>query len=157
VSALPLVATGLGTFAITWGELEDVGLELVPGAVEDLEIEVANPTNKTWVVYQSIDEETGLVDYVGITSNYPQRHSYWGGAGRTIAPIPGLSSLGLGDARAIEQYLIDTYGLGKNGGLLLNKINSISPTRDTTFYLDSLFRGQELLNDVGYEYTIPGE
>ena len=67
-----------------------------------------------------------------------------------IQEIEGLSGLSLGDARAVEQTLIDTYRLGKNGGSLLNKINSISPTANTPYYLDSLFRGQELLKAAGH-------
>lgn len=31
------------------------------------------------------------------------------------------------EARILEQRLINLYGLGKNGGQLLNKINSIAP------------------------------
>ena len=67
-----------------------------------------------------------------------------------IQEIEGLNGLSLGDARAVEQTLIDTYRLGKNGGSLLNKINSISPTANTPYYLDSLFRGQELLKAAGH-------
>lgn len=33
------------------------------------------------------------------------------------------------EAKIIEQRLIDQYGLEKNGGQLLNKINSISPNK----------------------------
>ena len=32
-------------------------------------------------------------------------------------------------ARIQEQLLINQYGLGKDGGVLLNKINSISPNK----------------------------
>jgi len=41
-----------------------------------------------------------------------------------IQPI--IHGLTRADARAIEQRLIDTIGLVKNGGTLLNKINSIA-------------------------------
>lgn len=30
------------------------------------------------------------------------------------------------DARAVEQVLIEYYGIGSNGGSLINKINSIA-------------------------------
>jgi hypothetical protein len=36
------------------------------------------------------------------------------------------STLSKIQARSLEQVLIDMYGLGKNGGKLLNKINSIA-------------------------------
>jgi len=37
-----------------------------------------------------------------------------------------LGRLSRGDARAVEQALIEIHGLGKNGGTLLNKINSVA-------------------------------
>jgi filamentous hemagglutinin len=60
-----------------------------------------------------------------------------------------LSNLSAADARAVEQTLIDTFKLGKNGQLI-NKINSISPTSDPEYYLNSIFRGLELLQNAGY-------
>mgnify|MGYP003388538690 FL=1 len=47
------------------------------------------------------------------------------------------------DARAVEQALISGYGLAKNGGQLLNKINSIRKTRPE--YTKLLQRGYDLL------------
>ena len=52
------------------------------------------------------------------------------------------------DARAVEQVLIEIHGLGKNGGTLLNKINSISPTNPA--YGGQLLRGYDLLKTIGY-------
>jgi hypothetical protein len=43
---------------------------------------------------------------------------------RVVDGATGLSRTG---ARVWEQTLINQYGLQKNGGLLLNRINSISP------------------------------
>jgi hypothetical protein len=60
---------------------------------------------------------------------------------------PVLSGLSKADARAVEQTLIDTF---KGGGNLLNRINSISATSDAEFYIDSIFRGLELLQKAGY-------
>jgi hypothetical protein len=37
-----------------------------------------------------------------------------------------MDGLSRTDARAVEQALIVSYGLGKNGGTLLNRINSIA-------------------------------
>ena len=44
--------------------------------------------------------------------------------------------------------LIEYHGLGKSGGTLLNKINSIAKTNPV--YAQSLRRGRELLKQVGY-------
>ena len=41
--------------------------------------------------------------------------------------VSGAQNLTRIQARVWEQTLINTYGLGKNGGLLFNSINSISP------------------------------
>ena len=48
------------------------------------------------------------------------------------------------DARAVEQCLIEYYGLGRNGGMLLNKINSIATTNPS--YAAAIKRGWELIN-----------
>lgn len=111
---------------------------------------VENGTVRTYTVYQSINE-AGEIQYVGITSNFEARAAaHMAEKGITIERIQGLTELSLSDARAVEQALIEAHGLGKDGGTLLNKINSISPTTNTEYYLDSLFRGQELLNGVRY-------
>ena len=68
--------------------------------------------------------------------------------GIEIRAVPGLQNLSRADARAVEQVLIETYGLGKNGGTLLNKINSISPNNPA--YVDALKRGLEILRQAGY-------
>jgi len=52
------------------------------------------------------------------------------------------------DARAVEQALIEIHGLGKNGGTLFNKINSISSTSPA--YRAQLPRGYKLLKSIGY-------
>ena len=50
----------------------------------------------------------------------------------------------------VEQALIEIHGLGKNGGTLLNRINSISPTNPV--YSSQLQRGYELLKSIGYSW-----
>jgi hypothetical protein len=50
--------------------------------------------------------------------------------------------------KAIEQALIEIHDLGKNGGTLLNKINSIAASNPN--YADQLRRGLELLKSIGY-------
>ena len=49
--------------------------------------------------------------------------------------------------RAVEQVLIDLHGLGKNGGTLINKINSIA--RDNPIFEDAMKRGAEILKHSG--------
>jgi hypothetical protein len=55
-----------------------------------------------------------------------------------------------GDARAVEQALIEHHGLAKNGGTLTNKINSISP-RNSGFG-DAVRFGFEILNSIGHVF-----
>ena len=99
------------------------------------------------LVYQSTS--SGFVDYVGITNSLERRAAqHFGQKGISIDAIPGLSGLSRADARAVEQVLIEFYGLGKNGGSLLNKINSIS--QKNSVYDGSLIKGAELLKQAGY-------
>lgn len=84
------------------------------------------------VVYQGLDA-AGKVRYVGITGRDAAvrfgEHLNSGTARslldyRVIDGATGLSKTG---ARVWEQTLINQYGLQKNGGMLLNKVNSIAP------------------------------
>lgn len=47
--------------------------------------------------------------------------------------VQGATDLTRTNARILEQNLIIKYGLGNNGGLLLNKINSIAPKNWSIF------------------------
>ncbi|PWG77901.1 GIY-YIG nuclease family protein, partial [Pararcticibacter amylolyticus] len=85
------------------------------------------------VVYQGIDA-AGVVRYVGITERAASvrfaEHLNAIGTGRELLRyevIEGATDLSRTGARILEQTLINQYGLHKNGGLLLNKINSIAP------------------------------
>ena len=78
-------------------------------------------------VYTSTDPKTGKVNYVGITDKFDARkaaHALLRGI--EIKVVEGLESLTRKEARAVEQALIELYKLGKNGGSLINKINSIA-------------------------------
>jgi hypothetical protein len=100
-------------------------------------------------VYQSINPSTGQVDYVGITNNIDRRATeHLRSKGIRITEISGLNNLSRSDAKAVEQVLIELHGLDKNGGTLLNLINSIAPSNPV--YAESLRRGKELLNQAGY-------
>ena len=102
------------------------------------------------VVYRSVNA-AGQVQYVGITRNLEVRAAaHLAEKGIEIAPIPGLLNLSRADARAVEQVLINIYGLGKNGGTLLNRINSIATIHP--IYEQAIQRGTERLAQVGYPF-----
>ena len=66
----------------------------------------------------------GIVEYVGITNDFVRRKAEWAAKGRKIEfYIDGLDRK---SARIVEQTVIETFGMAKNGGRLTNKINSIS-------------------------------
>lgn len=89
----------------------------------------------------------GEVQYVGITNNLARRAAeHLRSSGMRIDSLTtGLSRT---DARAVEQALIEIHGLGRNGGTLLNRINSIATSNPA--YAQQLERGYELLRTVGY-------
>jgi hypothetical protein len=98
------------------------------------------------LVYRSLNA-AGKVQYVGITNNLARRAAeHLASKGIQIEEV--MSGLSRGDARAVEQVLIEIHGLGKEGGTLFNKINSIAATNPT--YGKQLKRGLELLKKGGY-------
>jgi filamentous hemagglutinin len=71
-------------------------------------------------VHQSIGEDLE-VQYVGIMDNPLRRAAeHLRQKGIDIDEIQELSNLSREDAHAVEQVLIEHFGLGKNGGSLLN-------------------------------------
>ncbi|MCC6362150.1 MAG: VCBS repeat-containing protein [Bryobacterales bacterium] len=98
------------------------------------------------LVYRSFDE-AGRVNYVGMTTSFERRAEvHWAQKGIRIQAIPGIANLSVKDARAVEQVLIERYGLARDGGTLLNKINSISPTNP--IYKEAKIRGEDLLRNI---------
>jgi len=87
------------------------------------------------------------VTYAGITNNVARRSAEQL-ASKGIEITPLMNGLSRSDARAVEQALIEIHGLNKNGGTLMNKINSISKTNPN--YAKQLNRGLELLQGIGY-------
>ena len=63
-----------------------------------------------------------------------------------ISPL--MENLSRSDTCAVEQALIEIHKLGKDGGTLLNKINSIAKSNPQ--YAAQLERGYELLRSIGY-------
>ena len=143
-----------------FGTLIAGGLEaIVPAGliskIKFVKIKVTNTTvigGKTCVYTCVVN---GTTRYVGITDDVARRGAeHLSQKGIEIEGIRGLSNISRADARAVEQTLINYYGLGKvEGGSLLNKINSISPTKNPTAYEQSLIRGKELLDRVDYQWT----
>jgi excinuclease UvrABC nuclease subunit len=98
------------------------------------------------IVYRSLNA-AGDVNYVGITNNLARRAAeQLTGRGLQIEKLMG--GLSRSDARSVEQALIEIHGLGKNGGSLLNKINSIAVRNPA--YATQLSRGYDLLRTIGY-------
>jgi len=100
-------------------------------------IDTANDVKKsseTVFGYVGVDYE-GIVRYTGI-SNDPTRR--WGEHFRSIGTgkenlrymVPdGAAFSNRSTAKVWEQNMINNFGLGKNGGQLYNKINSIGPSK----------------------------
>jgi hypothetical protein len=85
---------------------------------------------------------------VGITDEFAQRRlAHMRERGFDVERV--IVGLSRSDARAVEQALIELHGLGKNGGTLLNKINSIAKTNPA--FAQLLQRGYDLLKKIGYE------
>jgi hypothetical protein len=59
--------------------------------------------------------------------------------------VGGLTREG---ARGVEQALIEQHGLGKNGGALVNKINSIA--KSNPIYKGAVQFGRQVLKSIGY-------
>lgn len=97
-------------------------------------------------VYRSVNA-AGEVQYVGITNNFLRRAVEHSGK-FLIERIPGLSRLTRFQARAVEQCLIEYHGLAKNGGTLLNRINSIAASNPR--YAEALREGARILRKAGY-------
>ncbi len=96
-----------------------------------------------YTVYRSINA-LGDVQYVGITKNFLQRAMQHAGRFQIEPVVEGLIKF---QARGSEQALINLHGLSKNGGTLLNKINSIAVSNP--IYADALNAGKAILNKCG--------
>jgi len=107
----------------------------------------ALPIVEKTVVYISRTEK-GIVQYVGITNNLARRTAdHLRTKGIDVRYL--LTTTTREEARAVEQALIEINGLSKNGGSLLNKINSIAPWRPE--YRAQVELGYELLKRAGYK------
>jgi len=142
-----LMATYLKTFGSDPAQFQGVAEVAAGGALYGVGGNiVANPGRTT--VYTSTAAD-GSTQYVGITDNLNARSAaHFSQKGIQIDAIPGLENISRSDSRAVEQVLIEYNGLGKNGGSLLNKINSIATSNPV--YAASLTRGAAILKSVNY-------
>jgi RHS repeat-associated protein len=109
-----------------------IGLALIPGGKK---------AEEAVHVYQIVKD--GKVIYVGITNNLLRREIEHG------MPLERIVTMGSRlDARSVEQALIQHHGLEKNGGTLVNKINSISPKNPS--FADYVKMGLEVLQSIGH-------
>lgn len=117
-------------------ETEAVSLEtksdLMDASTQKVLTDVETEGNNT--VYLGRDSE-GTVRYVGITEREPNirisehLRSQTLRANLKYEVVPDATGLSRINARIIEQNFINQYGLGKTGGQLFNKINSIAPQK----------------------------
>jgi hypothetical protein len=117
-----------------------------PGAEPGADDLVAGAARVGNSVYRSLNA-AGDVQYVGITNNLARRSAeHLAERGLQIEEL--LGGLSRSDGRSVEQALIEIHGLGRDGGTLLNRINSIAESNP--IYAESLQRGEELLRSIGY-------
>ncbi len=102
----------------------------------------AKAPEAAYSVYRILEGEETV--YVGITNNLARRSAEHGADLEKIA-----GGLTRGQARGVEQALIEHHGLAKNGGTLTNKINSIAKTKGS-FYEEAVAFGRQLLRSISY-------
>jgi RHS repeat-associated protein len=138
-----LMGCGMALIGLGLGKLLGLGLRIMSRGLQG----AARGGNN--LAYRSVNA-AGEVDYVGITNNIGRRAAEHLRSPRALSvqPVPGLDNLSRADARAVEQVLIETHGLARNGGSLLNRINSIA--RSNPGYADAIARGAQLLRRAGY-------
>lgn len=89
------------------------------------------------------------IQYVGMTSQFAIRYATHLRS-KGIYIEKALEGLSKADAKAVEQVLIELYKLEKNGGTLINKINSIS--KSNPVYKESIERGVQILQEAGIKF-----
>lgn len=122
VSAITVLTCGIGTTVLA-GTVVGAGLHsaaigaLIGGVYGTMSAKVHS-------VY--ISKSNGTINYVGRTNNIARRTAEHALNGKGVVPQEVVNKLSLRQARGLEQALIEKYGMIKNGGTLINKINSIA-------------------------------
>jgi filamentous hemagglutinin len=87
-----------------------------------------------------------VTKYIGITMDLARRGGeHLAQKGWQIEPMQGLQNLSRFDARAVEQVLIERFGLPN----LHNQINSIATKNP--LYQQAIQRGNEILDKIGFK------
>ena len=120
VLAGTVVGAGLHSAAI--GALIGAGVGTVAGGI--IGGVYGTMSAKVHSVY--ISKSNGTINYVGRTNNIARRTAEHALNGKGVVPQEVANKLSLRQARGLEQALIEKYGMIKNGGTLINKINSIA-------------------------------
>ena len=121
--------TGVPEMPTTFDETVPLPSSVAKETMNSATFPVGEGTNTVYVGVDNLENPC----YVGITQRSPMNRfiehlsSGTERAALRYYPIEGAQGLSRIQARIIEQQLINTYGLGRNAGLLFNKINSISP------------------------------
>ncbi len=130
-----LESGGVGTAVVVGSQMKPI----IPKSIE-----------KPVSVYRSFNEATGETNYVGITNSVPRRfREHLRDKNIRIEPIAGLENLPKNDARFVEQALIELHELGKNGGTLINRINSIG--EKNPIKAEAVRKGLEILKAIEYD------
>ncbi len=116
------------------------GVVPIPGAKSALNALGKEEAN---VAVYTIEKE-GKTVYAGITNDLERRA---GEHGADLTKVVGGLTRSK-EAKGVEQALIETHGLAKNGGTLLNKINSISPKN--SIYKEAVQFGRQLLEELHF-------
>jgi hypothetical protein len=115
------------------GEIAAMGFKGIGAGISALRgLTQKTAAEGSYLVYEGIGKEG--VRYIGITSRDIAERAMEHmadplKAGLRFVPIKGLENLSKQAARVAEQRLINYYGLQKNGGVLINRINSIAPSK----------------------------
>lgn len=119
--------------------------------IQELEISplLGGPAKSTLKYLVYLARGSKGVKYVGITSQFAIRYATHLRT-KGIYIEKALEGLSKADARAVEQVLIELHKLEKNGGTLINKINSISKANPV--YQESIKRGAEILKQAGINF-----
>ena len=114
--------------------LVDYENPLIKECYKNLKLEEMNNLEAIKTATKNLDEgdhfvyiakgSDGIIEYVGITNDFVRREAEWASKGRKI--LPYIEKLDRNSVRIVEQTVIETFGMAKNGGRLTNKINSIS-------------------------------
>ena len=138
----PVIAGGGTVGAVAAGGEVAVGGEAIGATATSVIAENAG----SHTVYQEV--AGGATRYVGLTGRTlaARAGEHLRETGRVIQPV--VTGLSRAAARATEQALIEEHGLVREGGTLVNKINSIA--RSNPAYQTAKNLGQSILRELGY-------